>query len=192
MANGPEVETVEARVRRRLRQLRLDRGLTLETVASRASIDVSTLSRLEAGKRRLSLDHLPSLADALGVTTNDLLEASSPQDPRVRSRAHSHDNLTMWPLTRQGPAGGVHAYKIRIEAARHTPPKELPVHDGHDWLYVLNGRMRLCLGEDDLVVKPGEAVEFSTLTPHWFGVVEEVVELIALLGPHGERIHLHP
>ena len=61
-------EAVEARVRRRLRELRTERGLTLQQVATRASLDVSTLSRLETGKRRLALDHMPGLAAALGVT----------------------------------------------------------------------------------------------------------------------------
>jgi len=58
-------------------------------------------------------------------------------------------------------------------------------------MYVLDGRMRLILGEQDLVVQPGEAVEFSTLTPHWFGAIDGPVELIAVFGVHGERSHLH-
>ncbi len=71
------------------------------------------------------------------------------------------------------------------------PPSPLPVHEGHDWMYVLDGRMRLLLGEQDLTIQPGEAVEFSTWTPHWFGVVGEAVELIAVFGPQGGRMHLH-
>jgi transcriptional regulator with XRE-family HTH domain len=191
MAKNDEEQRFEARVRTKLRTLRGEQGLTLEVVAERANIDVSTLSRLESGKRRLSLDHLPALADALGVNVKELLDPSPPADPRVKSHPHTHDGLTFFPLTRRGPAGGVYAYKIRIDPARNTPPPALPVHEGHDWMYVLDGRMRLCLGEEDLVIEPGEAVEFTTLTPHWFGVVEEPVELIALLGPHGERLHLH-
>jgi len=191
MARHEDPEPIESRVRARLRALRAEQGLTLEEVSSRAAIDISTLSRLESGKRRLSLDHLPGLAKALGVNVNELLEPSRTPDPRVKLEPHSHDGLTFFPLTRRGPAGGVYAYKIRIDPNRDTPPPELPVHEGHDWMYVLSGRMRLCLGEDDLVINPGEAVEFTTLTPHWFGVVEEAVELIVLLGPHGERLHLH-
>ncbi|MGD9622042.1 MAG: helix-turn-helix domain-containing protein [Mycolicibacterium sp.] len=183
--------SVDLRVRRRLRELRLQRGMTLDDVASRANIDVSTLSRLESGKRRLALDHLPRLAAALSVTADDLLRAPEATDPRVRAGAHSRNLITFWPLTEQGPAGGLHAYKIRISTRRRKPPPELPVHEGHDWIYVLSGRMRLILGERDFIIEPGEAVEFSTWTPHWFGVVEEPVEAIALLGPHGERAHLH-
>jgi len=182
-------EGVDARARRRLRQLRTEQGLTLQQVADRAHLDVSTLSRLESGKRRLALDHLPHLAAALGVTTDDLLGSAPQADPRVRGEPHEHDGLTMWPLTNRTTAG-VNAYKIQIHATRREPPEDRRVHEGHDWLYVVEGRMRLLLGEADLVIEPGEAVEFTTWTPHWFGVVEEPVELIALLGAHGEQVHL--
>ena len=189
-ANEPQ-EPVDARVRRRLRELRTERGLTLQQVAERASIDVSTLSRLEAGKRRLAIDHIPALAAALGASADELLGPSPPRDPRVRGRPRTYDGLTMWPLTHRGPAGGLHAFKINISPKRDTPPAVLRVHEGHDWLYVLDGRLRLLLGEEDLTILPGEAVEFTTWTPHWFGTVGGPVELIAILGAHGERVHLH-
>ncbi|MDO3636936.1 helix-turn-helix domain-containing protein [Mycolicibacterium arseniciresistens] len=190
-AKTAEEDSVDQRVRRRLRELRTQRGLTLEEVANRSSIDVSTLSRLESGKRRLALDHLPRLAAALSVSTDDLLRAPDAEDPRVKSSSHTHHGVTYWPLTRQGPASGLHAFKIRVSARRRKPPEELPVHEGQDWMYVLSGRLRLILGDQDFTVKPGEAVEFSTWTPHWFGAVEEAVEALAIFGPHGERLHLH-
>lgn len=163
----------------------------MEAVAARAAIDVSTLSRLETGKRRLSLTYLPTLARALNVSTGDLLANPERQDPRVRSHARKVDDLTFWPLTRKGPASGVHAYKIRIAARRNKPPDELRVHEGHFWMYVLSGQMRLRLDDEDLTIEPGEAVEFSTWTPHWFGAWDGPVELIALMGRQGERIHFH-
>ena len=184
-------DDVDLRVRRRLRELRTQRGFTLEDVATRADIDVSTLSRLESGKRRLALDHLPRLAKALSVSTDDLLRAPDAEDPRVKGASHTHHGVTYWPLTHNGPAGGLSAYKIRVSARRRTPPDELPVHDGQDWMYVLSGRMRLILGERDFTIKPGEAVEFSTWTPHWFGTVDGPVEAVAIFGPHGERLHQH-
>ena len=169
----------------------MQRGLTLEDVAGRSNIDVSTLSRLESGKRRLALDHLPRLAAALSVSTDELLKAPESEDPRVRGGSHTHNGVTYWPLTRQGPAGGLHAFKIRISARRRTPPSELPVHEGQDWLYVLSGQLRLILDGKDFTINPGEAVEFSTWTPHWFGAVGGPVEAITLFGQHGERMHLH-
>jgi transcriptional regulator with XRE-family HTH domain len=190
-ANHESDDGVDQRVRRRLRELRTQRGLTLEDVARRSAIDVSTLSRLESGKRRLALDHLPRLAEALSVTTDDLLRTPEADDPRVRGASRTHHGVTYWPLTRHGPASGLHAFKIRVSARRRKPPAELPVHEGQEWMYVLSGRLRLILGEHDFTVEPGEAAEFSTWTPHWFGVVDAPVEAIAIFGVHGERLHLH-
>jgi DNA-binding Xre family transcriptional regulator len=189
-ANTAE-EPVDARVRRRLRELRTERGLTLQQVAERASIDLSTLSRLESGKRRLALDHIPALATALGVSADELLGSPPPQDPRVRGRPLRHDRMTMWPLSLRGPAAGLQAYKIHVSAKRRTPPDVLAVHEGYDWLYVLDGRLRLLLGDEDLTIEPAEAVEFSTWTPHWFGALDGPVELIGIFGPQGERLHVH-
>ena len=184
-------DDVDLRVRKRLRELRARQGLTLDDVASRAQIDVSTLSRLESGKRRLALDHLPRLAAALSVTTDELLREPEQPDPRVHGAAQTRHGVTYWPLTRHGPAAGLHAFKIRVSPKRRNPPTEFPIHEGQDWMYVLSGRMRLILGDRDFTIEPGEAVEFSTWVPHWFGVVEESVEAIMILGPHGEKLHLH-
>ncbi|MFL0286170.1 helix-turn-helix domain-containing protein [Mycobacterium sp. SMC-21] len=190
MQANPEDDDIEARVRRRLRELRTQRGMTLEDVARAADIDVSTLSRLESGKRRFALDHLPRLAAALSISTDELMRAPEAEDPRVRGASHSRDGITYWPLTRGGPAGGLHTFKIRVSTRRRTPPAELPVHDGQEWLYVLSGNLRLLLGDRDFTIKPGEAVEFSTWTPHWFGTVDGPVEAIAIFGPHGEKLHV--
>ena len=189
MANTDQ-ESVDLRARRRLREIRTELGLTLHQVADRAHIDVSTLSRLESGKRRLTLDQIPSLAGALGVTIDELLGASAPSDPRVRNPSRKCNGMTLWPLTHRGPAGGMAAYRIRIDARRSDPPTPLPVHEGQDWLYVLDGRLRLILGATDLTIKAGEVVQFSTLTPHWFGTFGEPVTIIAIFGSHGERAHI--
>lgn len=182
-------EGVDARVRRRLRALRAERGLTLQQVAERASIDVSTLSRLESGKRRLALDHLPALAAALGVTTDQLIGVAPALNPRVTGTPKRLDGMTMWPITHQG-AGGLQGFKISISAKRTRLPDPLPVHEGHEWMYVLHGRLRLVLGQEEFVLEPGEAVEFPTTTPHGFAAIDGPVELIAFFGPAGERAHL--
>ena len=154
-------------------------------------MDVSTLSRLEAGKRRMALDHLPALADALGVTSDDLLADRPAVDPRVHATPTRFDGMTMWPLSSRAPAGSPLTYRIVVSARRTRPPAELPVHEGWDWLYVISGRLRLLLGDHEHVIGPGEAAEFSTWTPHWFGAIDGPVELIGIFGPQGERAHLH-
>jgi len=189
MATNEETGNFDVAVRSRLREMRLERGLTLEDLSARANIDKSTLSRLESGKRRLALDHLPPLAEAFGVRVDDLLPRRKVKDPRIKSTARKFDGLTVWPLSGQGAADGLEASKMRIHASRNKPPVKLPVHEGHHWMYVLKGEMRLLLGDEDFIVKPGEAVEFNTWTPHWFGAVDGPVDVLAILGREGERIH---
>ena len=142
-------------------------------------------------EHRVDLDGVGGEGPRAGGSRAEPLGSRPPQDPRVRGRPRKYDGMTMWPLTHRGPAGGLQAYKINVSPERRTPPDVLPVHEGHDWLYVLDGRLRLMLGDEDLTIEPGEAVEFTTWTPHWFGVLDGPVELIAILGPHGERLHLH-
>nr|WP_235736048.1 cupin domain-containing protein [Nocardioides alcanivorans] len=56
---------------------------------------------------------------------------------------------------------------------------------------MLDGRLRLLLGDQDLVLTPGEAAEFDTRVPHWFGPAgDEPVEVLTLFGTQGERAHL--
>ena len=45
-------------------------------------------------------------------------------------------------------------------------------------MYVLSGQLRLVLGDRDFTIESGEAAEFSTWTPHWFGAADGPVEAI--------------
>lgn len=181
-----ELATDENIVRRRLRALREERGLTLEAVATTAGMDPSTLSRLETGRRRLAVDHLAPLARALGTSVDALLAPEPPADPRVRRRARTVDGMRVLPLSREG-ASGPRAYHLTLPQRGEPDPRS---HEGHEWLYVLSGRVRLVLGDEDLVLSPGEAAEFSTWTPHWMSGVDGPAEVLILLGHQGERAHL--
>jgi transcriptional regulator with XRE-family HTH domain len=181
------MDSADERTRRRLRELREHASLSLEEVGRRAGMAASTVSRLESGARRLTLGHLPPLARALGVSVDALLAPPERADPRVRSRAFTRYGITFLPLTRAGAANGMHAYKVLYPAEERVPTPT--VHDGHDWIYVLSGRLRLVLGDEDFVLEPGEAAEFSCRTPHWLGAVDGPAEALAIFGPQGERIH---
>jgi transcriptional regulator with XRE-family HTH domain len=170
-----------------LRALRRQRETTLAGLSAATGISVSTLSRLESGARRPTLELLLPLARAHGVTLDELVGAPPTGDPRIHLRPVTRRGMTMLPLTRR--AGGIQAYKLIIPAGRGEPDPQ--THEGYEWLYVLNGRLRLVLGEHDLVLKPGEAAEFDTRVPHWFGAAgAEPVEFLSLFGRQGERAHL--
>jgi transcriptional regulator with XRE-family HTH domain len=173
----------------RLRTLRQERETTLSALAEATGISVSTLSRLESGDRRPTLELLLPLARAYGVTLDELVDAPPTGDPRVHLRPVKRHGMTMLPLTRR--PGGIQAYKIVIAAGKQRREPEPQTHEGYEWLYVLNGRLRMVLGEHDLVLEPGEAAEFDTRVPHWFGGADaEPVEFLSLFGQQGERAHV--
>lgn len=176
---------------RRLRDLRLSHQLTLAEVADETGISTSTLSRLEAGKRKATLELLLPLARVYRVSLDDLVDPFPLGDPRVQQRPVHRQGMTMIPLTRR--PGGIQAYKIIYPGIRGaaTPSPEPRTHEGYEWLYVLNGRLRMLLGEHDLVLATGEAAEFDTRIPHWFGAADgNDVEVLSLFGAQGERAHV--
>ena len=184
-----DLQETLATVGPRLSALRHERSLTLSDLAAGTGVSVSTLSRLESGERRPTLELLLPLAKAYGVTLDELVDAPPTGDPRVHLRPVTRGGLTMLPLTRR--AGGIQAYKLVLPAGSRRRQPEPQTHEGYEWLYVLNGRLRVVLGEHDLVLAPGEAAEFDTRTPHWFGAADdEPVEFLSLFGKQGERAHL--
>ncbi|MFF4187859.1 helix-turn-helix domain-containing protein [Streptomyces sp. NPDC001691] len=187
-AGPPPHQAVLDEVGPRLKRLRGRRGLTLAALAETTGISKSTLSRLESGQRRPSLELLLPLASAYGVPLDDLVGAPEVGDPRVRlSPRPSPNGGTFIPLTRA--PGPLQAYKLLIPD-RGTEP-DLRSHEGYEWLYVLDGRLRLVLAEHDLVLGPGEVAEWDTKVPHWFSSADgRPVEVLSLFGRQGERMHV--
>jgi transcriptional regulator with XRE-family HTH domain len=175
----------------RLRALRQQRGTTLAGLSAATGISVSTLSRLESGGRKPTLELLLSLARAYQVPLDELVGMPSPGDPRVRARPIRRHGRTLIPLTQR--PGSPRAFKMILPPGESEPEAEAEqkTHEGYEWMYVLSGRMRLRLAELDFVMKAGEAAEFDTRTPHWFGSAgPEPAEVLVLFGSQGERMHV--
>ena len=169
----------------RLRRLRTQRRVTLTSLASTTGISKSTLSRLETGQRRPTLELLLALSHAYRVPLDDLVGAPDVGDPRVRLKPGRVKGRTVIPLTRQ--PDGMQAWKIVLPTSKVTP--EPRAHDGYEWIYVLSGRMRLVLGDQDWTLGPGEVAEFDTKVPHWFGSTgNEPAEILSIFGRPGERM----
>lgn len=171
----------------RLKALRTQRSMTLSALSDATGISKSTLSRLETGQRRPSLELLLPLAQAYRVPLDELVGAPEVGDPRVRLKPRRAHGRVVIPLTPR--PGSVQAWKIVIPGTQRRP--DLRTHAGYEWLYVLSGRMRLILGSRDLVLESGEAAEFDTHAPHWFGSADgKVVEVLSIFGRQGERAHV--
>ncbi len=182
-----ELNEIEWVVRTRLRSLRTTLGLSLGDLAERANLSPSTISRIETGKRTISLDVLLPLARALQVDLDSLLDVRSDDDVVIRPVPSNSGDRTTWQLSR--PTGNTVAVKIRLVPTARAPRQR--VHPGHDWFFVIEGRVQLLLGERELIVEAGEAAEFATMTPHSWAALDGPAELIMIFDRDGHRAHVH-
>jgi transcriptional regulator with XRE-family HTH domain len=188
MTQGSSIETTASR---RLRSLRQDRGWSLDDLAGRANMSASTISRLETGRRRLSVDHLVVLAAALGTTVDELLvdpDGAGPVIRPIRNDANGHET---WLLSKAADPTGRVIAKMRVPPSRLQNP-ETRVHPGREWFYVLDGTVRLVLGDHEHLVETGSAADFDTMTPHSILGYGGPAEVLTIFDHHGERAHLRP
>jgi transcriptional regulator with XRE-family HTH domain len=187
MESHPAIDATLDQIGPRLRRVREKKNLSLAELSRRTNISKSTLSRLETGHRKPSLELLLPIAAALAVPLDEIVAAPRIVDPRMPQEPRRTQGRVIIPLSRT--QGEPKAYKLTIPASESEPfPR---THAGYEWLYVLSGRLRLILGDYDLLLGPGEVAEFDTQHPHWFGSTGRgSVELLSLFGGQGERAHI--
>ncbi|MFD1507609.1 helix-turn-helix domain-containing protein [Georgenia yuyongxinii] len=172
-------------VRQRIRALRVAQGWTLEEMASRARLSQSTLSRIENGQRRLSLDTLVTLARALDTSLDQLVEDAS-DDVVTSPMIDAPHGLMRWPI--KGDPG------MTVVRQRMTePPPEiasrLRAHPGREWLVVLSGTAILMLGNRRYRVETNQAAEFPTMMPHAIGAEGGPCEILGIFDRDARRGH---
>ncbi len=179
----PEIAAALDGVGPRIQALRERRGYTLADISRHTGFSTSTLSRLETGQRKASLELLLPLARIYNVPLDDLVGAPETGDPRVRLRPRRVNGRTVVPLTRE--ATGTHAWKIVVPVTETEPT--LKTHEGMTWIYVLSGTLRLVVGNAEWLLETGEVAEFSTGIPHWFGSdgIHEA-EILTIFGPENK------
>ena len=180
---------LDALVRQRIRGLRTSLGWSLDELAARSYLSPSTLSRIETGHRRIALDQLAPIARALGTTLDQLVESDDDADVVIRPSRDEARGMTTWLLSRTGETRGMTIAKLRVT---RSVPARLRVHPGRDWFTVLSGTIVLRLGERTILVRAGEAAEFSTMVPHAFGSQDGPAEVLTILDQDGQRTHLGP
>ena len=188
MTQGDELAGL---VRKRIRGLRVALGWSLDDLAARCYLSPSTLSRIETGHRRISLDQLSSIARALGSTLDQLVESVADDDVVIRPQRDEARGITAWVLSREPGPHGVTVAKMRVTKPEpRRGADELKVHPGRDWFTVLSGTIFLLLGDRTIAVEAGQAAEFSTMIPHAFGARGGPAEILAIFDHDGQRSHL--
>lgn len=157
----------------RLRRLRSERGWRLEDLAERTGLSRAYLSRLEGGERQPSLGSLFGLARAYGVPFSSLFEPEAEAVVVVRAsegEARRGNGLLYSRLSNGGWAFNLQPLRVVVPAGREGGA--LYRHEGEQWLYVLSGRLRLGIGEEEVVLGEGDAAHFDADRPHRFEALD--------------------
>lgn len=181
---------VDRIIRQRIRTLRQNHGWSLESLANKASLSVSTLSRIETGGRRIALDQLIPLAKALGTSLDELVSTSE-AEIIIRPEPISMPGVTLWKLSTDDAVNGVSVSKMRIDPSQAPAPSDLRIHPGKEWFTVLLGEVQLRLGERTYHVKAGQSAQFDTMTPHAMWAKDGVAEILGILDSAGQKAHQH-
>jgi transcriptional regulator with XRE-family HTH domain len=174
----------------RLRALRLSRGLSLRELARRLDLSPSTISQIETGKLQPSVRTLYALVSEFGVTIDAVLfdQAPPPPDTPAASESGSAAGAAGPGLAVQRAAGrpsitldsGVTWERLMFwadddvefmeaiyePAGASGPDDALVHHSGHEFGYVLSGRLCVIVGNDEFCLEPGDSISFPSTTPH--------------------------
>lgn len=162
-------EDVAAAVGGRIRVAREGAGLTLKALAERTGLSQPFLSRLERGHVSASIANILQIARALGLGVAALLEGEAPAPKRSWSvhrggAEFAGDGYSFRPLARELRRRQMDAFVLDF------PPRhglELTVaHEGEELLYVLEGRIQFRFGAEEVLLAPGDAVQFDSSLPH--------------------------
>lgn len=149
-----------------LRAMRRRSGQTLEAAARHSGLSPAHLSRLETGRRQPSLPVLLLLARIYGTTVSELLgETSAQQEPIIRADRMEAAEAEGWTYWRAGGSGRA-MQALRVQVPVGVQNDLVRVHPGEEWLYVLEGKLRLTLGQSRYVLDVGDSAHFDSLTPH--------------------------
>jgi quercetin dioxygenase-like cupin family protein len=116
----------------------------------------------------------------------DELVAADPARPTPDDPPRSRDGKTWHAIGSERPTG-TRVYRVRIPNDLEHP--RLHSHEGHQWLYVLYGTVRLVIEQHNLVLDEGQAVEFHTWRPHWLGALDGPAEALIIFTPDGRPLH---
>lgn len=165
---------------KRLREARTLHALSLRQLAARVGVSASLISQIENGKVQPSVNTLYALASELGLSIDDLLDASGdgapgasdPDRPVVVQRAENRKVIDLgrgvrWERLTQQSEPGIDFFYVVYEPGSDSGPPDVPHHhSGREWGHVIRGTLVVQVGGETHTLGPGESVTFDSTVPH--------------------------
>ena len=183
-----------------LREARRARGLSLRALADRLGVSPSLISQIETGRANPSVSTLYAIAAELDVSLDELLfNDRRSGEPETSGTAAGDDHLAgtmtqappvqraldrhrirlasgvLWERLTTLSEPGVEFLKVTYEPGGASgPPDGFQRHPGHEWGYVLSGRLQVRIGFEEYILEPGDAISINSTIPHRLATIGDV------------------
>jgi len=189
----------------RLREARRARNLSLRVLADRLGVSSSLISQIETGRANPSVSTLYAIAGELDVSLDELLfNDRRPAETAPASAARVGASVTGTMTTAPPVQRAATRHRIRLASGvlwerlttlsepgieflhvtyevggASSPPDAFQRHAGHEWGYVLSGRLEVRIGFDEYILEPGDAISINSSIPHRLATIgDEPAEAI--------------
>ncbi len=189
--NDPEPSKTtaeEATVGGKLRELRINRCLTIKKLAKGTGLSIETLSLIENNKNAPSIATLQQLAKALDVPISAFFETEpSPKKVVYTSRFARGDaqveRARMENLGKGLAGNAVQPFVVTLEPHADSGAN-MVTHEGYEFIYVLCGRIMYVIDDKPFLLDPSDSLVFESHLPHrWKNVGEGEAQIILVLIP---------
>ena len=174
-----EAGQIESRVSRRIRELRRDRGMTLQTLAEKAGVSKSMISKVERGEASPSAATVARLAAGLGVTISSLLGEHDRHDVLLLRRADQaafvdpetgFERRSMSPIF---PSRGLDLVQVTVPQGATAGPFVGHRYGVEEYLVVVEGRLGVTVGGVNHVLQTGDAIFYQAHVAHQYANLGE-------------------
>ncbi len=160
---------------KRIKTLREEKGLSLNELSNLTGFDVELLSNIETSKVQPQLGTVMKLSKALDSAFSRLVSGVGDKmysitrrdEQKVVSRSTSQKGKKQVyiykSLAPEVKGRNMEAFIVQLE---ENPDQEISIHDGEEFIYVLDGIVVLYLGEDKFDLEPGDSAYYLSTTPH--------------------------
>jgi transcriptional regulator with XRE-family HTH domain len=174
----------------RIKRMREEKGLTITELSQLTGFDESMLEEIEENRVCPQLGTMIKLSKALDSALQRLISEEGQKMYAVTRRAErnvvsrstsskgARDAYTYMSLAPEVKGRHMEALIVQLE---HMEDEERSVHSGEEFIYVLDGKVSLDIGEDHFVLEPGDSSYYLSTTPHLISAQEKHATILAVI-----------
>jgi transcriptional regulator with XRE-family HTH domain len=170
----------------KIRKLRKEQNRNLSEIADMCGFTKSLLSKIENGKTMPPISTLIKIADALGTKVSILLDDQQQTGTIYTTKETTHSKLVK---TEKGYSFFAFAVErseklmqpfLFVSRKEENDNRHTFSHNGEEFIYILEGRMRYKVGNVEYTLGPGDSLYFDSIEKHTLSPITDEVKYIAV------------